>query len=121
VSRSPNTYAGAERDADVRRYCRDMKVDSTYRPFAKGLFWNTERGIVIRLKDLKFAPHPKVTVSFSGDGSELSLSWDFDRWDEGEEKTLDSFGKLPWDPESYRVEVCFPDTAYKHGSNWKTR
>jgi hypothetical protein len=98
-----------------------MKVESSYRPFAKGFLWNTERGVVVRLKDLKFAPKPRVTVSFRHQGSEVSLYWDFDRWDEGEVKTLDTGGKLPWDPEGYRVEVGFPGTVYTHQSSWEVR
>ena len=123
LTRGPETsiYAGAERDADVGRYCGDMKVDASYQPFAKGIFWNTERGVIVRLRGLKFAPNPRVTVFFTRGSSELSWYWDFDRWDEGQEKILDSGGKLPWDPESYRVVVGFPDTAYKHQSTWTPR
>ena len=114
-------YAGAERDFDVERYCQDMKVEASYRPFAKGLFWDTERGVVVRLKGLKFAPKPRITVSFHRRGSDLPVYWDFDRWDEGEEKTLDTGGRLPWDPEGYVVTVGFPGTTYKHRTNWVAR
>jgi hypothetical protein len=104
-------YEGTERDADLARYCADMRVAASYRPFARGLLWNTERGVIVRLEGLRHAPRPRILVSFRRAGGEISCSWDFDRWDEGESKTLDTAGKLPWDPESYRVEVGFPDTS----------
>jgi hypothetical protein len=114
-------YAGPERDADVGRYCQGMTIEAAYRPFAKGLFWNTERGLLVRLRGIERIPNPRATVTFRRGANELSWHWDFDRWDEGEEKALDAAGKLTWDPESYSIEVGFPDTSYAFRSAGKPR
>jgi hypothetical protein len=114
-------YAGPERDADVGRYCRSMAIEAAYRPFERGLLWNTERGLLVRLGGIDRVPNPRVTVSFRRGADELSWFWDFDRWDEGEEKVLDAAGKLPWDPESYSIVVGFPDTSYAYRATGKPR
>jgi len=89
-------YAGAERDNDVARYCKNMRVLASYRPFAKGVLWDTTRGVHVELKGIPFVTHPRVTVQFRRNNLRLSLSlyWEFDRWDEGENKTLDTGDKL---------------------------
>jgi hypothetical protein len=114
-------YAGSELDADMGRYCRGMTIDAVYRPFANGLLWNTERGLLVRLRGIEHVPNPRVTATFRRGATELSWYWDFDRWNEGEEKTLDAGGKLPWDPESYSIVVGFPDTSYTNRSDRKPR
>lgn len=114
-------YAGAEWDADVARYCKSMQVLASYRPFAEGVLWNTERGVLAQLQGVKFLASPRITIHFRRGASSLSWYWDFDRWDAGETKTLDTRGKLPWDPESYRVVVTFRDTKHSYQRAWPIR
>jgi hypothetical protein len=111
-------YAGAERDRDIARYCDGMQVQAQYRPFVRGLLWNTERGVSVTLKCVTALPSPRITVTFFQGGTALAWYWDFPRWDEGEQKTLDTGGKLPWDPELFKVVVSFPGTSYTHEATY---
>jgi hypothetical protein len=112
------TYAGVERDRDVEMYCKDMLILASYRPFAKGMFRNTDRGVTARLKGIARLERPRITVTFRRGGSELALYWDLAQWDDGETKTLDTAGRLVWDPESYEIAVTFPDTSYSYRGTW---
>lgn len=114
-------YVGPEHDADIARYCAAMRVRVQYRPFQQGLLWNTERGADAWLEGIPFIPRPRITATFRRGSSTLSWYWNFERWADGERKTLDAGGKLPWDPEEIAVEVTFPDTGYKHRASWPVR
>jgi len=114
-------YAGPEHDADVARYCATMRVRVQYRPFQRGLLWNTERGADAWLEGIPFVPRPRITATFRRGPSTLSWYWDFERWADGERKTLDAGGKLPWDPEEITVEVTFPNTGSRHRASWPVR
>jgi hypothetical protein len=110
-------YAGPERDADVARCCAGMRVISEYRPRSSGLLWTAERRVVVRLAGVRHLESPRVAVTFRRGGLESTLSWDFPRWVEGEEKTLDTGGRLDWDPEGFLlVTVALPETNYRHQS-----
>jgi hypothetical protein len=111
-------YTPETRDADIARYCGGMAVEAAYRPFARGVLWNTERGVTVKLRGVRYLERPRITLRFTRGGSEAAFYWDFDRWNEGEVKTLDAGGRLGWDPERFRVEVGFPGTSYTHRSGW---
>ena len=111
-------YSGPERDLDVGRCLGPMRVAAEYRPFSRGLLWNTQRGLRVRLEGLAHLDHPTIAARFRRGGAEASLSWSFERWDEGETKDLDGAGRLPWDPEGWELVVSFPGTSADFRADW---
>lgn len=106
-------YWGKTRDKVIADYCRDLSFDVRYRPYAEGVLWNDNRAVVATLKGVPWIGSPAVTVQFHGSGENHSQNWSFDSWSHGESRTLDTAGKLKWDPVSYQIEVRFPDTGYE--------
>jgi len=115
-------YAGAERDKDITRYLRNMTIASRYRPFAKGLFFDTQRGLHLWLRGVELSRAFKIIVQFHRGNKGKSLEWIFTGWKPDEQKTLDTLvGDLPWDPEWYSLEIYFPDLDYKWADQRKIR
>ena len=115
-------YAGAERDKDLARYLRHMAIDSRYRPFAKGVFFDTQRGLHLWLRGAELNRAFKIIVQFQRGNKGKSLEWTFNGWKPNEQKTLDTLaGDLPWDPEWYSVEIYFPELDYRWSDKRKIR
>ena len=115
-------YAGAERDKDLARYLRNMAIDSRYRPFAKGVFFDTQRGLHLWRRGAELNRAFKIIVQFQRGNKGKSLEWTFNGWKPDEQKTLDTLvGDLPWDPEWYSLEIYFPELDYKWADKRKIR
>ncbi len=112
------TYAGAEHDADVARYCAAMRVRARFRPFRPGIVWDTQRGMELWLDGIAALPSPRITATFRRGVDRRAWYWEFPRWDKGERKVLDAGKALPWDPEEVVVEVSFPRTGHKYVTRW---
>jgi hypothetical protein len=114
-------YAGDRRDEDVARYCRDLRVEPTYRTRARDLFGTNQRRLVLVLRGVAGLEQPRVTATFRRGGEERAWTWNFTRWHEGESKVLDTGGDLPWDPDEFDVAIRFHDTGYVHRGSWTVR
>ena len=115
-------YAGPEREKDIARYLRNMIVASRYRPFAKGLFFDTQRGLQLWLRGVELNRAFKIIVQFQRGNQGKSIEWTFTGWKPDEQKTLDTLvGDLPWDPEWYSLEIYFPELDYKWADQRKVR
>jgi len=116
-------YVGTESDQDIKRYCKDLGVWSSYRPFKEGWLGDTQRGVKLTLKGMGYVIAPRVTIDFiRGDQTE-SWYWDFKSWSENETITCDTGGKLAWKPEKYTVHVTFPNatTSYEWTGTWEVK
>ena len=115
-------YAGAERDKDMARYLKGMTLASRYRPFTKGLLFDTQRGLHVWLRGAELARPFKIMAHFQRGTKGKILEWTFAGWKKDEQKTLDTLaGDLPWDPEWYRLEIYFPEVGYTWSNQQKIR
>ncbi len=116
-----HVYEGEERANDVARYCKNIKLKARYQPFKDGLLFDTHRGVRLLMEGIPFLPQPQITIIFRRGDDVKGWNWDIERWDDGEEITLNTDGKLAWDPDDYTVIVGFPsvgcEQAYK--ATWK--
>ena len=113
-----SSYAGAGLDADVARYCSDMRIRARFRPFRAGRLMHPRRGMELWFDGIAAQPAPRITATFRRGAETKAWHWDFPRWDLGEKKVLDAGKALPWDPEEVTVEVSFPRTGYRYVTRW---
>jgi len=115
-------YAGAEREKDMARYLNGMNIASRYRPFVKGVIFDTQRGLQVWLRGAELTRPFKIIAQFHRGTKGKVLEWTFTGWKRDEQKTLDTLaGDLPWDPEWYRLEIYFPEIDYKWMAKQKIR
>ena len=115
-------YAGAEREKDIARCLNGMSITSRYRPFTRGLFVDTQRGLQVWLRGGELARPFKIIAQFHRGTKGKVMEWTFAGWKKDEQKTLDTLaGDLPWDPEWYQLEIYFPEIDYKWADKQKIR
>jgi hypothetical protein len=105
------TYAGAERDKDVARYCAPAVVSAAYEPPSKLSLWNRSGTATLILDGVDFFPPSHAQLTFHRGDNELSYSCDVSEWKKGEKKKFEAKG-LQWDPESVDVGLSFDDTNF---------
>jgi hypothetical protein len=106
-------YTGAEKDKRVAEYCKDMKLSWRYQPFDKGIIWDDQRGVILTLKDYPYLGKVRVDVTFRCGSASKGWYWEYDSWQQGEEKKCETpAGGLDYDPDIIDVVLSFPRTNY---------
>jgi hypothetical protein len=108
------TYIGQEKDKDIAKHCKDVKLSWRYQPFVKGIIWDTQRGVKVTLTDCPRFGKCRIDLSFKRGKDSKQWYWSIDSWKPGEEKTFNPpTGGLSYDPTTIEAVLSFPGTAYK--------
>ncbi len=105
-------YTGAEKDKDVAEWCKDAHLTWWYQAFEEGIFFDTYRGVKLRLDKPAILPKCRVDVTSKSGWQSKGLYWEFDYWEQGDTKTF-SHKDLTFDPDTIEVVISFPGTNHR--------
>lgn len=111
------TYAGTERDKDVRALL-DGKMKVLYRYDAAPLFGNGPE-VVLSLADVPMIPPHVLTLTLvpksqSATVKPVSVTWNEKDWKKGEERRRRLGDKVKFAPETMEIKVSFSGIGYAY-------